>query len=77
LAASFLDQTYKHGEKITDPRINRGSNHSLIEMIFLALCARICGADRWADGERYGVAKLEWLRKFVPFPYGVPSHDTL
>jgi predicted transposase YbfD/YdcC len=77
LTTSFLDQTYKHFEKITDPRINRGANHSLIEMIFLTLCATICGADSWADVERYGVAKLDWLRKFVPLPYGVPSHDTL
>ena len=77
MATSFLDQTYKHFENITDPRINRGANHSLSEMIFLTLCATICGADSWADVERYGNAKLDWLRKFVALPYGVPSHDTL
>ena len=63
-------------EKVTDPRINRGENHSLIEMIFVTLCATICGADSWADVERYGVAKLDWLRKYVTLPFGVPSHDT-
>jgi len=45
-------------------------------MIFVTLCATICGADSWADVERYGVAKLDWLRKYVTLPFGVPSHDT-
>ncbi len=45
-------------------------------MIFVTLCATICDADSWADVERYGIAKLEWLRKFVPLTHGVPSHDT-
>ena len=77
MAVSFLQRTYNHFEKITDPRINRGCNHSLIEMIFVTLCATICDADSWADVERYGIAKLEWLRKFVPLTHGMPSHDTL
>jgi predicted transposase YbfD/YdcC len=77
MASTFLDQTYKHFEKITDPRTDRGANHSLIDMIFLTLCATICGADSWADVERYGNSKLDWLRKFVPLEFGIPSHDTL
>ena len=76
MATSFLERTYKHFEKVTDPRVNRGENHPLIEMIFVTLCATICGADSWADVERYGVAKLDWLRKYVTLPFGVPSHDT-
>lgn len=77
MASTFLDQTYKHFEKITDPRVDRGGNHDLIDMIFLTLCASICGADNWADVERYGLSKEDWLRKFVPLKYGIPSHDTL
>jgi len=73
----FAEKTFQHFERITDPRTNRGKNHSLPEMIFLTLCATICGADSWADVERYGKAKLDWLRQFVPFEGGVPSHDTL
>ena len=46
-------------------------------MIFLSLCATICDADGWADVERYGKAKIDWLRKFFPFEFGIPSHDTL
>ena len=77
MATKFLDATYNHFEKVTDVRINRGKNHPLIEMIFVSLCATICGADGWADVERFGKAKLSWLRRFLPFESGIASHDTL
>ena len=62
MATSFLDRTYKHFKKVTDQRINRGENYSLIGMIFVTLCVTMCGADSWTDVKRYGVAKLDWLR---------------
>lgn len=77
MATRFLTATYKHFEKVTDTRVNRGLNHPLIEMIFLTLCAAICGAEGWADVERFGKAKLQWLRRFLPYEFGVASHDTL
>lgn len=77
MRTQFLEATCKHFENITDSRINRGKNHQLIEMIFLTLCSTICGADGWADVERFGKAKIAWLRRFLPFELGVPSHDTL
>jgi predicted transposase YbfD/YdcC len=45
-------------------------------MVAVALCATICGADSWADVERYGKEKDDWLRTFLPQQNGVPSHDT-
>ena len=76
MAQSFLERTYNHFENITDPRVDRGANHSLKEMIFVALCATICGADSWTDVERYGNTKIDWLRRFIKLDNGVPSHDT-
>ena len=67
---------YKHFENLTDPRINRGKNHSLIEMIFLALTATVCGAQGWADVERFAKSKRKWFRQYVRLNNGVPSHDT-
>lgn len=67
---------YKHFENLTDPRINRGKNHSLIEMIFLALTATLCGAQGWADVERFANSKHAWFRRFVRLKQGIPSHDT-
>jgi predicted transposase YbfD/YdcC len=67
---------YKHFENLTDPRVNRGRNYELIEMIFLALTATICGAQGWADVERFAKSKREWFRRFIRLQHGIPSHDT-
>ena len=75
--STFVCKVYKHFEKVTDYRVDRGGNHPLIEMIFLTLCASLCDADGWADVERFGKAKLLWLRQFLPFEHGIPSHDSL
>lgn len=66
----------RHFENLTDPRVDRGFNHDLLEMIFVALTAAICGANGWADVERFAKAKLDWFRQYVELPHGVPSHDT-
>lgn len=65
-----------HFTGITDPRIDRTKYHDLQDMIVVAICATICGANGWADVERFGKAKIEWLRQFVPLKNGIPSHDT-
>ena len=62
--------------RITDPRVDRGQNHDLLEMIFVALTATICGADGWTDIERFGKAKIDWFRRYVKLEHGMPSHDT-
>jgi predicted transposase YbfD/YdcC len=66
----------KHFEKVTDPRVNRGANHSLLEMIFVALTATMCGANGWADVERFGNSKIGWFRKYLRLKHGIASHDT-
>lgn len=76
MATGPAADVYKHFENLTDPRINRGKNHDLIEMIFLALTATICGAQGWADVERFAQSKREWFRQFVRLKEGIPSHDT-
>jgi predicted transposase YbfD/YdcC len=66
----------EHFENLTDPRADRGNNHNLVEMLFLALTATICGAQGWADVERFCKAKRDWFRRYVRLEHGVPSHDT-
>lgn len=66
----------KHFETITDPRLDRGRNHDLLEMIFLALTAAICGAQGWADVERFAKSKIDWFLRYIDLDYGIPSHDT-
>jgi len=65
-----------HFAQMTDPRVERSKQHKLIDIITIAICAVICGADTWLDIESYGRAKQEWLKKFLELPNGIPSHDT-
>jgi predicted transposase YbfD/YdcC len=63
-------------ENLTDPRLERTRRHELFDLLVVALCGTIAGADTWADIERFGNERLGWLRSFLRLENGVPSHDT-
>ena len=71
-----LEAIEEHFSKVTDPRIDRRKEHKLIDMIVIAICAVICGAEGWTDIENFGNSKLPWLKTFLELPNGIPSHDT-
>ena len=50
--------------------------HRLHDILVVALCAVICGADGWAEVEVFGRSKLPWFKTFLDLPGGIPSHDT-
>jgi predicted transposase YbfD/YdcC len=66
----------RHFGTIKDPRYHHSPPHSLVEIITIALCATISGADDWVAVETWGEAKEEWLGQYLSLPYGIPSHDT-
>lgn len=67
----------KHFAEVEDPRTEYLVEHELIEMIIVAVCAVICGAENWVDVAYWGVEKMEWLReKGLKLEEGVASHDT-
>ncbi len=65
-----------HVARLTDPRVERTRVHRLGELVTIALCAVLCGADDWVAVETFGRAKEAWLRTFLTLPGGIPSHDT-
>lgn len=62
---------------VEDPRVDRTKLHSLADILALALCAMLCGADTFTEMENFGRAKEAWLRTWLELPHGIPSHDTL
>ena len=68
LAASFAS--------LVDPRINRTKRHQLLDIVLIAICAVICGAEGWVDVAAFGKTKKAWLKGFLALPHGIPSHDT-
>lgn len=69
---SFID----YFADLADPRQEDRCEHKLIDILFIAICAVICGADGFTDMEEFGIAKQTWLRQFLELPNGIPSHDT-
>lgn len=66
----------RHLAELPDPRLDRTKKHALGDILIIALCATIAGADSWEEVQRFGEAKAEWLRGFLSLPHGIPSHDT-
>jgi predicted transposase YbfD/YdcC len=74
--ANPLVQFAKHFANLTDPRMERTRRHVLQDILVLALCGMMANANTWVDIERFGKAKLSFLRRFLELPNGIPSHDT-
>ncbi len=66
-----------HFSQVEDPRREHGKQHLLEDILVLTICAVICGADSFVAVEAFGTAKIDWLRRFLSLPNGIPSHDTL
>ena len=66
----------EHFAELPDPRIERTKRHEFIDILTIALCAVISGADTFEDIELYGTCKQAWLETFLELPHGIPSHDT-
>jgi len=65
-----------HFSTIKDPRVIGKSKHKLIDIIVIAICGVVCGADDWVAIEAFGKAKKDWFETFLELPNGIPSHDT-
>lgn len=63
-----------HFTELTDPR-RREVVYPLINVVVIAICAVICGADDFVAIARFGRTKREWLARFLDLESGIPSHD--
>jgi predicted transposase YbfD/YdcC len=62
--------------QVEDPRVERTKLHRLRDIIILAICGVICGAEGWVEIEEFGKAKEAWFTELLALPNGIPSHDT-
>ena len=61
--------------ELADPREDN-ARHDLHEILMIALCAMLCGAEDCSDMALFGRAKQPFLRQFLRLRHGIPSHDT-
>jgi len=62
--------------EVEDPRVGPAQLHKLEDVLTIAICGVICGANDWVNIELFGQAKEEWLKTILELPNGIPSHDT-
>ena len=65
-----------HFSIIPDYRENHNKEHILVEILVMAVCCTICGANGFTEIAVIAEAKKEWFRTFLTLPAGIPSHDT-
>lgn len=66
----------EHFASVPDPRIARHRWHKLSDILVIAVCAVLCGAESYPAIEDFGQEREAWLRQFLELPEGIPSHDT-
>ena len=63
-----------HFAELTDPR-RREVIYPLVNVVVIAICAVICGADDFVAIAKFGRTKRDWLAQFLDLETGIPSHD--
>lgn len=62
-------------DQLPDPR-GKNTRHKLMDILTIALCGVICGADDWVAVVYYARKKKAFFQSFLELPFGIPSHDT-
>ena len=70
-----LPKLLAHFTVVPDPRA-QNVQHKLTDILALAICAVICGANTFTEIAHYGQGKQDLLGKFLELKNGIPSHDT-
>lgn len=72
-----LDSLEAYFGDMRDPRMVNKCDHRLFDILMIAICAVLCGAESWEEIETFGHSREAWLRQWLALPNGIPSHDTI
>jgi hypothetical protein len=66
-----------HFQSLQDPRtLRQNTRHLFLDVLVIAICAVLCGANDWVAVAQFGQAQAAWLHGLLALPNGIPSHDT-
>jgi predicted transposase YbfD/YdcC len=66
----------EHFKDLNDPRVERTRKHPLINIVFIAVCGVLSGANSFAAIEEFGLDRRTWFARFLDLTNGVPCDDT-
>src|SRR3954453_15623514 len=72
-SAAFQD----HFDSLTDPRVERTRKHPLVNILFIAVCGVLSGANSFASIQEFGTDRKRWFARFLDLSNGIPSDDTI
>lgn len=61
---------------IRDPRQAKKVEHNLVELLVIAVCGVLAGADDFVEIEAWANEKCDWFKRYLRLEHGIPSHDT-
>jgi predicted transposase YbfD/YdcC len=67
----------KQFQKLPDPRSRINRRHLLVDVIVIAICAVVAGADGAVAIEEWAKTHRGWLKRYLGLKHGIPSHDTI
>src|SRR3954464_10118917 len=71
-SAAFHD----HFQDLHDPRVERTRKHPLINIVFIAVCGVLSGANSFASIHEFGCDRRTWFARYLDLSNGIPSDDT-
>jgi predicted transposase YbfD/YdcC len=69
-------QLKDHFATIAEPRTGPAQEHELLDILMIAVCAMLCGAEGFTDIALWGRCQQDWLKTWLSLSHGIPSHDT-
>ncbi len=65
-----------HLSRLKDQRIGENVKNKFVEILFIRVCAIVCGCESWTKIEDYARSKRKWFSTLLELKNGIPSHDT-
>jgi predicted transposase YbfD/YdcC len=75
-ALASVGSMKKYFAPLKDPRVRGRTEHRLIDIVAIALCGVIADCDGWTDIVDFATSRVDWFKRFLKLPNGIPSHDT-
>jgi predicted transposase YbfD/YdcC len=66
----------QHFQDLPDPRIERTRKHPLINIVFMAVCGVLSGANSVAAIHEFAIDRRTWFARYLDLTPGIPSEDT-
>lgn len=76
MAASSVGSIKRHFRKLADPRVVGRTDHLLVDIVVIAICAVIANCNGWRDIALFAQKRATWFKRFLKLPHGIPSHYT-